>query len=44
MIHDRLGHKEEARSYLERSLALNPHFSLLFADRARQTLEAIAGK
>jgi tetratricopeptide (TPR) repeat protein len=44
MIHSRLGHKEQARSYLERALALNPHFSILFADSARQTLAALAGK
>src|SRR6266404_105803 len=41
MIQGRLGHKEEAKSYLERALALNPHFSLLFADNARQTLAAL---
>jgi tetratricopeptide (TPR) repeat protein len=44
MIHDRLGHKEQARGYLERALALNPHFSILLADRARQTLAALAAK
>jgi len=44
MIQDRLGNKEEAKRYLERALALNPHFSLLFADNARQTLAALAGK
>jgi tetratricopeptide (TPR) repeat protein len=44
MIQDRLGHKAEARSYLERALALNPHFSLLLADSARQSLAALSGK
>lgn len=44
MIHYRLGHKQEAKDYLERALALNPHFSLLFADSARQTLAMLAGK
>lgn len=44
MIQERLGHKEEAKHYLERALALNPHFSLLLAERARQTLAALAGK
>jgi tetratricopeptide (TPR) repeat protein len=44
MIHYRLGHKEEAKTYLKRALALNPHFSLLFADSARQTLAALGDK
>jgi tetratricopeptide (TPR) repeat protein len=44
MIHHRQGHKDEARRYLERALALNPHFSLLLADSARQTVTALAGK
>jgi tetratricopeptide (TPR) repeat protein len=44
MIHYRLGHIEESRKYLETALALNPHFSLLLADSARQTLAALAGK
>jgi tetratricopeptide (TPR) repeat protein len=30
-----------ARRYLERSVALNPHFSPLYAPRARQALEAL---
>jgi tetratricopeptide (TPR) repeat protein len=44
MIHYRLGHKEEAKSYLERALALNPHFSIRFTDSAQQTLAALGGK
>ncbi|HLJ92212.1 MAG TPA: tetratricopeptide repeat protein [Gemmataceae bacterium] len=42
MIEHQLGHKAEAKRYLERALALNPHFSLLLADSARQTLAALA--
>jgi len=44
MIHNRLGHKDEAKRYLERALALNPHFSLLLAESARRTLAALTGK
>ena len=41
MIHHRLGRPHEAKTYLERSLATNPSFDLLQADRARHTLRAI---
>jgi tetratricopeptide (TPR) repeat protein len=43
MIQNRLGHKREARSYLMRALALNPHFSIRLADSARETLAALGG-
>jgi Tfp pilus assembly protein PilF len=32
------GERGAARSYLERALALNPHFSPLYAPRARRAL------
>ena len=38
MIHYRLGDKELSRSYLEQALELNPHFSILYENEARQTL------
>ncbi|MCI0461398.1 MAG: tetratricopeptide repeat protein [Gemmataceae bacterium] len=41
MIYDHLGQKEKAREYLERALALNPHFSVLQAEVARRTLKAL---
>ena len=36
-----LGEKEEARMYLEEALSINPHFSILYAEEARSTLEAL---
>jgi len=42
IIEDRLGHAERARSLLERALALNPHFHILYADQARLTLARVA--
>jgi tetratricopeptide (TPR) repeat protein len=36
-----LGQKEKARHYLERALAVNPHFSLLQAEEARRALAAL---
>jgi tetratricopeptide (TPR) repeat protein len=44
MIHHRLGHREKARAYLQRALALNPHFSLRGAADARRTLGLPEGK
>lgn len=41
MIAYRLGHKLQARDFLDRALSLNPHFSILYADEARQTLAAL---
>jgi tetratricopeptide (TPR) repeat protein len=42
MIAHRLGHPDQARDYLERALTINPSFSLLYADEARRTLEALS--
>jgi tetratricopeptide (TPR) repeat protein len=41
MIAYRLGNKVQARDYLDRALTINPHFSILYADEARHTLEAL---
>jgi tetratricopeptide (TPR) repeat protein len=41
MIAVELGDKDQARQYLEGALAINPHFSILFADEARRTLEIL---
>ena len=41
MIALKLGDKEEARDYLEEVLRINPHFSILYAEEARATLETI---
>jgi tetratricopeptide (TPR) repeat protein len=38
MIYHRLGDIAQAKTYLERALALNPHFHLFHADVARHTL------
>jgi tetratricopeptide (TPR) repeat protein len=38
MIYHRLGDVAQAKIYLERALALNPHFHLFHADVARHTL------
>lgn len=43
MIHHRLGDAAKAKEFLERALALNPHFSLLQAEEARRTLAALGG-
>jgi tetratricopeptide (TPR) repeat protein len=42
MIQETLGHVERAHSLLERALALDPHFHILYADQARQTLDQIS--
>jgi tetratricopeptide (TPR) repeat protein len=44
MIQHRLGHKDKARDLLGRALAVNPYFSLRFADEARRTLAALGGR
>lgn len=41
MIALELGDKEQARQYLEDALAINPHFSLLYAEEARNTLQEL---
>ncbi len=41
MIQLRLGRSSEARSDLERALVLNPNFSFLYSEDARQTLERL---
>jgi tetratricopeptide (TPR) repeat protein len=38
MISLSLGNKTQARLYLDEALAINPHFSILFADEAREIL------
>lgn len=42
MIYDQFGSKKKGRAYLEKALALNPHFHPLYADQARSTLKASA--
>jgi hypothetical protein len=39
MIAKALGEKEQAREYLQQTLDLNPHFSLLHEDTAVAALE-----
>jgi tetratricopeptide (TPR) repeat protein len=41
MIALALGDQEQARAYLEEALALNPHFSFLYAEEAGRTLETL---
>ena len=41
MIYHRLGEKEEAKQYLAKALATNPHFHILFADEAARTLKGL---
>lgn len=43
MIHRTLGHDGAARSDLSRALEINPHFSILWAPRARAVLEKLEG-
>jgi len=44
MMHQRLGNTEPAQDYLRRALALNPHFHIVHADLAAQTLTHLAGR
>jgi tetratricopeptide (TPR) repeat protein len=44
MIYYRLREWDKARVHLEHALALNPHFSILFEDEARQTLSGLQGR
>jgi tetratricopeptide (TPR) repeat protein len=41
MIHYRLGELAKAKEFLNRALATNPHFHVLFADQAADTLKEI---
>jgi tetratricopeptide (TPR) repeat protein len=41
MIALQLGNTTQARQYLEQALAINPHFSILYADQARKTLQSL---
>jgi tetratricopeptide (TPR) repeat protein len=41
MIALELGDEAQARAYLEQALAINPHFSILYADEARRTLQTL---
>jgi tetratricopeptide (TPR) repeat protein len=43
MIYHRLGDKPKAHKYLRLALETNPHFHILFADEAAQTLKALEG-
>jgi tetratricopeptide (TPR) repeat protein len=44
MIYHRLGRPHEARAYLERALATNPHFHILHAEVAARVLDEISGR
>jgi hypothetical protein len=41
MIALELGDQEGARQFLEETLAINPHFSILYAEEAQRTLETL---
>jgi tetratricopeptide (TPR) repeat protein len=41
MIARKLGDKTQAREYLEQALAINPHFSILYAEEAQRTLQTL---
>lgn len=41
MIALELGDKDQARAYLEQALAINPHFSILYAEEAGRVLETL---
>ena len=41
MIALKLGNDTNARDYLEQALTINPHFSILYADEARRTLQML---
>jgi tetratricopeptide (TPR) repeat protein len=41
MIAYKLGEADQAQRYLEQALAINPHFSILYAGEARHTLEEV---
>jgi len=41
MIAYRLGENTQAQAYLQKALAINPHFSFLYAEEAQQTLNTL---
>ena len=41
MIAYRLGDNAQAQEYLEQALEINPHFSILYSNEARQTLDSL---
>ena len=41
MISKALGEEERARTYLQQAIDLNPHFSLLYADEAADSLKSL---
>jgi hypothetical protein len=41
MISKALGEEVQARSYLQQAVDLNPHFSLLYADEAADSLKTL---
>ena len=41
MIAYRLGENTRAQEYLEQTLAINPHFSILYSDEAQKTLDSL---
>jgi tetratricopeptide (TPR) repeat protein len=43
MIHHAAGDADQAREYLQRALATNPHFHVLQSDLAERTLRALGG-
>src|ERR671921_160446 len=44
MISKALGEKEQASTYLQQAVDLNPHFSLLYADEAAYTLKSLKAR
>jgi tetratricopeptide (TPR) repeat protein len=44
MIYYGLGDNAKARSYLKRAVAMNPQFSILYADEARRTIAKLGDK
>ena len=41
MLNDKIGNPDAAREYLSRALQINPRFSVLYADQARQSLDSL---
>jgi tetratricopeptide (TPR) repeat protein len=44
MIAEGLGHREQARSELDEALQINPHFHLIYANAAKQRLDALSAQ
>jgi hypothetical protein len=42
MIYEKLGHTAKAKDYLQRALAINPHFHILYSGMATETLARMA--